>query len=178
MTKKLTLAALMIGVLALSACNRQQGAGALDSGTIDSGLTVPGTVDATGLGGPNDPTSPEYFNQTVGDRVFFTVDQATLDPRARSTLDRQVAWLQANPSYQIVIEGHADEQGTEIYNVNLSERRGNAVREYLISQGVPASRILRVVPYGKTQPVAVCSEESCYAENRRAVTVITVTGLS
>ena len=87
------------------------------------------------------------------------------------TLDGQAQWLLANASYLAVIEGHADEQGTREYNVALGARRANAVREYLILRGVPESR-LRTISYGKERPIAVCSEESCYGQNRRAVTVI------
>jgi peptidoglycan-associated lipoprotein len=61
--------------------------------------------------------------------------------------------------------------------VALGARRANAVREYLISRGVPATR-LRTISYGKERPIAVCSEESCYAQNRRAVTVISVGSIS
>ena len=59
----------------------------------------------------------------------------------------------------------------------LGARRANAVREYLISRGVPGERI-RTISYGKERPVAVCSDESCYSQNRRAVTVISVGSLS
>ena len=72
-----------------------------------------------------------------------------------------------------MIEGHADEKGTREYNLALGARRANAVREYLISKGVASSRI-RTVSYGKERPLAVCSEESCYAQNRRAVTIISI----
>ena len=125
----------------------------------------------------SDPASPAYFRQTVGDRVLFAVDQSTLSPEARATLDGQAAWLLANPDYLAVIEGHADEQGTREYNVALGARRANAVREYLIAAGVPASR-LQTVSYGKERPIAVCSDESCYAQNRRAVTIISAGALS
>ena len=74
----------------------------------------------------SDPASPAYFRQTVGDRVLFAVDQSTLSPEARATLDGQAAWLLANPDYLAVIEGHADEQGTREYNVALGARRASA----------------------------------------------------
>jgi len=77
----------------------------------------------------------------------------------------------SNGDYSVVIEGHADEQGTREYNLALGARRANAVREFLLGKGVAGSR-LRVVSYGKERPIEICSEESCYAKNRRAVTVI------
>ncbi|MCB2134433.1 MAG: OmpA family protein, partial [Rhodobacteraceae bacterium] len=57
------------------------------------------------------------------------------------------------------------------YNLALGARRASAVQNYLISQGVSATR-LRTVSYGKERPLAVCSDEACYSQNRRAVTVI------
>ena len=122
-------------------------------------------------GSANDPTSTAYFQQSVGDRVLFPVDQSTLTPQGRATLDGQATWLMANTDYQAVIEGHADEQGTREYNLALGARRSNAAKEYLVSKGVPESR-LRVVSYGKERPIEVCSDEACYAKNRRAVTVL------
>ena len=103
--------------------------------------------------------------------MLFLVDQSTLTDQGRATLDGQVAWLQTNTDYQAVIEGHADEQGTREYNIALGGRRANAVREYMISRGVAASR-LKTISYGKERPIEICSEEACYAKNRRAVTVL------
>mgnify|MGYP001557276342 CR=1 FL=1 len=122
-------------------------------------------------GSANDPTSPAYFQEAIGDRVFFVVDQSTLSPQARQTLDAQAAWLTTNSDYLAVIEGHADEQGTREYNIALGARRANAVMEYLVSKGIPQSR-MRFISYGKERPVELCSEEACYAKNRRAVTII------
>lgn len=118
-----------------------------------------------------DPSSPSFFSQRVGDRVLFTVDQHTLNPDAQQVLRGQAVWLKTNSDYQALIEGHADEQGTTAYNLALSARRANAVKEFLTAQGVSASR-LRTVPYGKERPAELCAEESCYRLNRRAVTVI------
>ncbi|EAQ44194.1 peptidoglycan-associated lipoprotein [Roseobacter sp. MED193] len=133
-----------------------------------------GAGGAGGLGniGSNlDPASPAYFQETIGDRVLFLVDQSTLNPAAETILQGQARWLTANPDYTVTIQGHADEQGTRIYNLALGERRANSAREYLISQGISSSRI-QVVSYGKERPLEICSAESCYAKNRRAVTVL------
>ena len=119
----------------------------------------------------NDPASTAYFQQAIGDRVLFLIDQSTLTPEGQATLDGQAAWLNTNTDYQAVIEGHADEQGTREYNLALGARRANAAREYLLSRGIAASR-LRVVSYGKERPIEICSNEACYAKNRRAVTVL------
>ncbi len=139
--------------------------GAGGSGMYGSGVTT------SGLGDPNDPKSIAYFNQRVGDRVHFAVDQSTLSPEARQILQGQAQWLGSKPGYAIIVEGHADEQGTREYNLALGARRASSVQDFLISQGVAPSR-MRTVSYGKERPIAVCAEESCFAQNRRAVTVL------
>ncbi|MDQ2095085.1 peptidoglycan-associated lipoprotein Pal [Rhodalgimonas zhirmunskyi] len=166
---KFTKVLILIAGLSLAACTD---AGRFDNEAPGSGAGV-GTGAGTGIieGSANDPKSPLYFQQAIGDRVLFNVDQHTLDPEAKVTLDGQASWLASNSDYNAVIEGHADEQGTREYNLALGARRANAVREYLMSKGLPASR-MKTVSYGKEKPLAVCSEESCYRQNRRAVTVL------
>jgi peptidoglycan-associated lipoprotein len=82
-----------------------------------------------------------------------------------------------NPSFTAIVEGHADEQGTREYNLALGARRASAVPDFLVTQGVAPNR-LRTVSYGKERPLAVCSDESCWRENRRAVTVLSAGGIS
>lgn len=117
------------------------------------------------------PGSPQDFAVNVGDRVFFTVDSSAISSTAAGVLDRQAAWLQRYTQYQVTVEGHADERGTREYNIALSARRADAARAYLTSKGIPASRI-RTLSFGKERPVAVCDNESCWNQNRRAVTVL------
>ena len=88
-------------------------------------------------------------------------------------LQGQAQWLNANPDYAIIIEGHADEQGTREYNLALGARRASAVQDFLISQGIAPNR-MRTVSYGKERPIEVCSDEACYSKNRRAVTVLSM----
>lgn len=164
-------ALLMVAALGLAACNNPDRFGAGGAGGPGAG----GFIDTTGLGDPNDPASIAYFNQRVGDRVLFAVDQHTLSPEAQQILVGQAQWLNTNPSYAVIIEGHADEQGTREYNLSLGARRAAAVQNFLISQGVPASR-MRTISYGKERPIEVCSDEACYSKNRRAVTVLSIGG--
>jgi len=160
-------ALLLTATLALGACAQ----GSLNgTGGGNDFTTNPGAGAGAGIG-VNDPNSPAYFNQTIGDRVLFAVDQSTLSPSAQSTLDGQAQWLMSNTEYTARIEGHADEQGTREYNLALGARRAAAVRDYLVSRGVPSSR-LTTVSFGKERPLEICSNESCYAQNRRSVTVL------
>lgn len=168
-------AVLVIGALAMGACtnaNRFDTADAVDL-NAQNGLNGANGINQTGLDPSQNPASPQFFSQTIGDRVLFQVDTSTLTLQGRATLDGQAGWLQTNSDYLAVIEGHADEQGTREYNLALGARRANAVREYLVSKGLAPNRI-RTISYGKERPIAVCSEESCYAQNRRAVTIISI----
>jgi peptidoglycan-associated lipoprotein len=169
---KLTSLLLVASVLALAACNNPDKYGA-NGGAGGAGGA--GGINQGGLGDPSDPNSIAYFNQTIGDRVLFAVDQSTLSPQGQQTLTQQASWLGSHPNYTAIIEGHADEQGTREYNIALGDRRANAVKGYLVAQGVAANR-LQTVSYGKERPLAVCSDEQCYSQNRRAVTVLGAAG--
>lgn len=174
MTTRMTTALMLVAGLGLAACTdpgRIGGFGRAD----DPGAAGFGPGADGALGSPSDPTSVAYFNASVGDRVFFVVDQHDLTPASQAVLDGQAAWLAANPDYTAIIEGHADEQGTRDYNIALGDRRATSVQTYLVSRGVAASR-LRVISYGKERPVEICSDEACYAQNRRAVTVLSAGG--
>ncbi|HEY5458459.1 MAG TPA: peptidoglycan-associated lipoprotein Pal [Sphingomicrobium sp.] len=105
------------------------------------------------------------------DTVYFGTDEYSLDQATQTTLAAQARWMMANPNVRASIEGHCDERGTREYNQALGERRANAVRDYLLSQGVPASRLV-TTSWGKERPVATGSNEEAWAQNRRAVTVI------
>lgn len=152
-------AMVLVAAMALAACTSDEAAAPVESST--SGQTA---------GGPP-PNTVSYFNQVVGDRVFFDTDQHTLSADAEFTLQRQAQWLASNPNTSVTIEGHADERGTRQYNLALGARRANSVRQYLIAQGVAANR-LNAVTFGKERPVAVGSDETAWSQNRRGVSVV------
>jgi peptidoglycan-associated lipoprotein len=168
-------AAVVLLILATAACTNPDRFGGGGAGANGAGA---GDGANGGLAGSaSDPASPLFFNQTIGDRVLFAVDTSTVTPEGKAILDGQAQWLLTNADYRSVIEGHADEQGTREYNLALGQRRANAVREYLVSRGVPAAR-LQVTSFGKERPIQICSDESCYAQNRRAVTVLSFSAIT
>lgn len=120
-----------------------------------------------------EPGSQEDLEVTVGDRVFFDYDSAVLSPLATQTLDRQAAWLQQYPDVSVTIEGHADERGTREYNLALGDRRANAVKNYLVALDLDPARVL-TISYGEERPAEPGNDESAWAKNRRAVTVVNV----
>jgi peptidoglycan-associated lipoprotein len=120
------------------------------------------------------PGSRGDFLQSVGqagDRIFFDTDQYNVDDQDRATLDTQAAWLQRYRNVRVTIEGHADERGTREYNLALGDRRANAAKNYLAARGIDPSR-MTTISWGKERPEALGSDESAWAQNRRAVTVL------
>jgi len=130
--------------------------------------TDTGSGSATSVPSGPAPGSKEDFVVNVGDRVFFDLDKSEIRPDAQATLQKQAAWLNQYRDKTVSIEGHCDERGTREYNIALGERRANAVKKYLVSLGVDASR-LSTISYGKERPVALGSDEASWAQNRRGV---------
>ncbi|MDH5187979.1 MAG: peptidoglycan-associated lipoprotein Pal [Rhodospirillaceae bacterium] len=126
---------------------------------------------AGGAGGSYAPGSQEDLAVNVGDRVLFDFDKYELKQESRYTLQQQAAWLAANEGVNITIEGHADERGTREYNLALGERRAQAAADYLMVLGVSKGRI-STVSYGKERPEDPASNETAWAKNRRAVSVV------
>jgi peptidoglycan-associated lipoprotein len=104
--------------------------------------------------------------------VYFDYDESNLSDDTRDKLSRNADLLKSNAQFSVTIEGHADSRGTSEYNLALGERRANAVRDYLTSLGIAATR-MRTISYGKERPVCTEEVESCWSQNRRAHMVIT-----
>jgi peptidoglycan-associated lipoprotein len=104
--------------------------------------------------------------------AFFVLDSSEIDPTAKSVLDGNAALLRQNATWIVTIEGHCDERGTAEYNLALGERRAGAALAYMVSLGIPASR-LKTVSYGKEFPFDPAHDDSAWAKNRRAHFVIT-----
>jgi peptidoglycan-associated lipoprotein len=107
--------------------------------------------------------------------INFEYDQATVRSTDQATLDRKAAILAANPNVRIQISGHADERGSDEYNLALGNRRGAAAKRYLENKGIDGARI-EVVSYGEERPLAQGSDEAAYAQNRRDEFQVTAGG--
>jgi peptidoglycan-associated lipoprotein len=164
---QLTLAAAL--VVTVGACSRRAPQelppAPMDSGSSGTGQNGSGVGDAAIPG-----SQADFVASVAADRVFFDTDMYNIDGTDRATLDSQAQWLRRYPAVRILIEGHADERGTRDYNIALGQRRAEAARNYLVSAGIPSSRI-DVISYGKERPQALGSDEQSWAQNRRAVTV-------
>ena len=134
---------------------------------VNSNSTDPNSLEVVEL----PAMQADLVAKAGSDVVYFGTDEYALDAASKATLAAQAKWLIANPSVRASIEGHCDERGTREYNQALGERRANSARDYLLSQGVPAARLL-VTSWGKEKPVASGSNEEAWAQNRRAATVV------
>ena len=165
---KIALAVTVCSVVALAACKKEAPA-ELPPAPQSSAAPVQSTTPPTGPV----PGSQDHFRQVMAgqDTIYFDTDKYDIDSQDAAALRSQAQYLLQYTQARATIEGHADERGTREYNLALGERRANAAKNYLVSLGVPAAR-LSTISYGKERPVATGSNESAWAQNRRAVTVV------
>jgi len=156
-------------VLILSACTHKQEAVNTAPPPAPPPQTAPAPAPVTSRILPG---SAEDFRVNVGDTVHFGYNEYNIQDSDRALLGRQAQWLARYPAVRVSVEGHCDERGTREYNLALGARRANAVKEYLVSQGVSAARV-ETVSYGKERPICTDSNEACWQQNRRGVTLVT-----
>jgi outer membrane protein OmpA-like peptidoglycan-associated protein len=130
----------------------------------------PNTPDQQAAAVPYTPPTPaqqQEVQQNLKD-VHFEFDRSELNQGDHQSLQETANWLKANPAVYVAIAGEADERGSIVYNLALSEQRAKATRDALVDMGVPADRIVYATGWGKLYPVCNQSDESCWSENRRA----------
>jgi peptidoglycan-associated lipoprotein len=143
-----------------------QGPASVAQGPVTTATNAP-----VGQGVNIQPGTEEDFVVNVGRRTFFREGSSELDDTARVTLDKQAAWLARYPSWKVKVQGFADDSSSANSNVALSQKRAEAVRTYLSSQGVTSDR-MQAKGYGKDPERLIrdCTDTSCKAQNRRVVT--------
>jgi peptidoglycan-associated lipoprotein len=185
MTRKTLIALMMVlAVVAVGGCKKKKPVNNADMTitptTVEPTTEVaPATEPAIAGDQTPDPLSGDLVDANeyatsqglLGD-VFFDYDAFELRQDARDRLAQNAKFLTSHPEFILTIEGHADERGTNEYNLALGDRRANAAREYLSTLGVGGDR-LRTVTYGEERPFCGESAESCWQQNRRAHFTIT-----
>lgn len=130
---------------------------------------------------PRAPTEEEIFARTSLaelnakeplDDTFFAYDRSELSESARASLQRDANWLRRWSGTRVMVEGHADERGTNEYNLALGERRAAVTRDYLVSLGIDPSRIA-IVSKGREAPFCREQNERCWQQNRRGHFIVT-----
>ena len=162
MDKKNILTLIAVAALSLSAC----GGGTATKPEVEDksvGVESTGTGAATGVEGKAVDAKPDPLSKR---RVHFAFDSSAVDDEGRATIEAHAAYLAANKSVKMVLEGHADERGSREYNLALGERRAQAVERMFKVLGVSADRI-KNVSYGEEKPLAMDHNESAWTLNRR-----------
>ena len=168
---RLNIPGLVVATFVLAACY-STGDDSASSGNTGASSVASSSSGQTAAAptGPK-PGTQEDLQVNVGDRVFFDFDKSNLSADSRTAVERWAAWLKTYPANRVVVEGHADERGTREYNLALGERRADSARDYLVSLGINPNRV-KIVSFGKERPAVVGSNERAWAQNRRAVIVI------
>jgi peptidoglycan-associated lipoprotein len=181
MTKTFKLLAIL-AILSISACSsnkdpHMEGMSDMDGYTeIEKELVEEeAVIDAEGVDDldeykPDDEANIAFMTDVVN-IVFFDFDSSELNEESREALQDQAAWLEINPSTDIMLEGHCDERGTREYNLALGARRAAKVQAYLTALGVAENRI-KTISYGKERPMIMDSTAGAWGKNRRAVTIL------
>ena len=113
------------------------------------------------------PAAPKEFSAVKDLKpIHFDFDKYNIRPGDARILDEDARWMKANPNFQILIEGHCDERGTNEYNLALGERRTKATLNYLVAQGVAVNRMI-LISYGEERPLCAEKNEGCWSQNRR-----------
>ncbi len=173
--KKILTLVVIFAALSVSACNKKpkdlpvDGLLQPDNGTEVTTDTVVDEGNMEGMPAVN-TGAQEQLVATAGDRVYFDFDSAAINANSQATLAKQAQWLATN-NMNVTVEGHCDERGTREYNLALGEKRAQAVKNFLVSQGVPDGRI-STISYGKEFPEFLGSAEDAWSKNRRGVTVV------
>jgi peptidoglycan-associated lipoprotein len=113
----------------------------------------------------------KHYLSKMYKRIYFDYEKNDIRPDQVLRLNANSAWLNEHNDLKFTIQGNCDDRGSEEYNLGLGDRRANRVKEYLIQQGIDASRIT-TVSYGEERPACREATEECYQRNRRAVFVL------
>jgi len=152
------------------------GGGAGGVGTAPSGQVGEGGAGGRGGGLASTPpgsvpgaqVSPREFVEAISLRdIHFDYDRYDIKSEHAKALEENAKWLKSNARTLVLVEGHADERGTNEYNLALGERRAKTTRDYLMSLGVEGARI-SIISYGEERPTCKEGNEPCWGKNRRA----------
>ena len=167
--RPIALLPLLAAILLLTGCptaptqpERAPSGSELDALTPRSSAEVTTTPLPSGPLSPlDDPSSPLYRKV-----VYFDYDTAEIQPEYIDLLRTHAAYLYQTPGASVTLEGHTDERGTRDYNLALGERRAEAVKRFMVAEGVPAEK-LTTLSYGEERPADPAHGENAWAQNRR-----------
>lgn len=186
--RNLFAATSIISIIAFTGCAASKTASSgLEPAPVTTSPAIPGSTisEKTDESPSSDVVKPESGTDAVNntdlagntnketrlDTVYFDFDSYILSANARDTLTRNAKWLHENRYLQVIIEGHADEIGSDSYNLALGEKRALAVRRYIETLGISREHI-ETISYGEEKPAVVGHDETAWAKNRRVEFII------
>jgi peptidoglycan-associated lipoprotein len=151
-------------MLTVSSCAKKQ------IGTEQAVKPSPAPTPAPAPAPAPAPTPSKEMSQEIrafeAESIYFDFDKSEIKPEAKAVLEKKAAWLRANPSYKVKIEGNCDVRGTVDYNLALGDRRAKAAQKYLNALGIPMDR-MSTISYGKEKPICTEQNEKCWSKCRR-----------
>jgi len=151
-------------MLTMSSCAKKQvGTGEAASAAGAPKAAAPAAAAAPSTAGVDVAQDVRAFE---AEGIYFDFDKAEIKAEAKAILEKKAAWLRANSSYKVKIEGNCDERGTNEYNLALGDRRAKAAQKYLNALGISMDR-MSTISYGEEKPACKEKTEKCWAQNRR-----------
>jgi len=187
---RLTLAVLFVVSMSASACGKKKVPTPPTTPPAPAPAEAPRTTPTQPPPPPPAPTpsstpkplsEEEIFANTPLDKLneqkpladaFFRYDSTELNDTARAALTKNSEWMKKWRSTKVMVEGHADNRGTNEYNLALAERRAAAVRDYIVGLGIPADRVT-IVSKGEEAPFCREDTEACWQQNRVGHFIVT-----
>ena len=164
--KNLMLSLSLASALLLGACASSSKHDGADQNADSSSTQAYGEGAGTGTQIEADDARTAAERALTNNVVYFDYDSSAIKPEGQAIVDAYAKYLVANPVAKVRVEGHTDERGTREYNIALGERRANAIKDSLMSQGVTGAQV-SVLSYGEERPAAEGHDESADAQNRR-----------
>lgn len=146
------------------------GGTATDTVRVTVNVPPPPPAAAPPRPAPPAPSVADLFRQNV-QNILFDYDKSDIRPDQVGRLQGNANFLRQQGAVRITVEGHADERGSQEYNLGLGDRRANAVKQFLVAQGIAEGRI-NVITYGEERPECREMTEDCYSRNRRGAFVL------
>jgi peptidoglycan-associated lipoprotein len=160
------------GLLFMVGCQKKAVTQAKAPGAAPAAAPAPAPAPGKAPAKAPTPVTPSGTSGMImAENIHFDFDRSLLTPAAQDNLMRKAAWLRANPKATVTVEGHADERGTNEYNLALGDRRADSAKAFLMDLGIAASR-LTTISYGEERPLCTRQNEECWAKNRRGQFVV------
>ena len=159
----LVVLAFACGTLMMSSCAKKQ-VGTGEAAPVAKPSAAPAPAAAAPSTAGVDMAQEVRAFEAQG--IYFDFDKSEIKADAKAVLEKKAAWLRANSSYKVKIEGNCDERGTNEYNLALGDRRAKSAQKFLNALGISMDR-MSTISYGEEKPVCKEKNEKCWAQNRR-----------